>query len=263
MILFCQLDVTGRSEPDPAAERLARNLLQYAVDWKPAPRRKAVYVGDPAGRGYLEGAGVSLDAYQGGDLSADQVVIVGPGGRSGRQQRARNSAAIGSWLETGGNLLAIGLDEETANAFLPFQVSMKKAEHIAAFFEPFGRDSLLAGVSPAEVHNRDPRELSLVTGGATVVGNGVLATGGNANVVFCQLAPWEFEYQKQMNLKRTYRKVSVMVGRLLANMGVEQSTPLLARFGSPVTPGNPGRWLAGLYLDQPEEFDDPYRFFRW
>jgi hypothetical protein len=23
------------------------------------------------------------------------------------------------------------------------------------------------------------------------------------------------------------------------------------------------RWLDGLYLDQPDESDDPYRFFRW
>ena len=24
-----------------------------------------------------------------------------------------------------------------------------------------------------------------------------------------------------------------------------------------------GRWRRGLYLDEPEEWDDPYRFFRW
>jgi len=24
-----------------------------------------------------------------------------------------------------------------------------------------------------------------------------------------------------------------------------------------------GRWMRGLYLDTPEEWDDPYRFFRW
>jgi hypothetical protein len=24
-----------------------------------------------------------------------------------------------------------------------------------------------------------------------------------------------------------------------------------------------GRWLEGLYLDVPDEWDDPYRFFRW
>jgi pyruvate dehydrogenase E1 component alpha subunit len=26
---------------------------------------------------------------------------------------------------------------------------------------------------------------------------------------------------------------------------------------------NEKRWLTGLYMDQPEEMDDPYRFFRW
>ena len=53
---------------------------------------------------------------------------------------------------------------------------MKKAEHIAAYFEPFGTASPLAGVGPADVHNRDPQELPLVSAGATVVGDGVLAT---------------------------------------------------------------------------------------
>jgi len=28
-------------------------------------------------------------------------------------------------------------------------------------------------------------------------------------------------------------------------------------------PSTEGRWSQGLYLDQPEEWDDPYRFFRW
>jgi len=27
--------------------------------------------------------------------------------------------------------------------------------------------------------------------------------------------------------------------------------------------GQCGRWLAGLYLDQPKEWDDLYRFFHW
>jgi hypothetical protein len=47
-------------------------------------------------------------------------------------------------------------------------------------------------------------------------------------------------------------------------MGVAGSTPLLSRFRSPVVPANAEkRWLDGLYLDQPEEWDDPYRFFCW
>ena len=38
----------------------------------------------------------------------------------------------------------------------------------------------------------------------------------------------------------------------------------LARFNSQIAGGNTEkRWLEGLYLDQPVEWDDPYRFFGW
>jgi hypothetical protein len=55
-----------------------------------------------------------------------------------------------------------------------------------------------------------------------------------------------------------------MVSRLAANLGASAATPLLMRFHSAVDPnGAERRWLTGLYLDIPEEWDDPYRFFRW
>ncbi|MCX5646403.1 MAG: hypothetical protein NTZ17_17235 [Phycisphaerae bacterium] len=260
MILFCQMDATGRTEPEPAADILVRNLLHYVSAWKPAARREAVYVGDPAGRSYLESTGVSAHSYEGGDLSANQVLIVGPGGGQKLTDRA---AQVADWIKAGGNVLAIGLEETDTNAWLPFKVAMKKAEHIAACFEPSGTDSPLAGVGPADVHNRDPRQLPLVSAGAWIVGDGVLAKAERANVVFCQLAPWQFEGAAS-NLRRTHRHVSFLVSRLLANMGVSGSTPLLDRFHQPVDAAKPEkRWSNGLYLDQPEEWDDPYRFFRW
>ena len=43
------------------------------------------------------------------------------------------------------------------------------------------------------MHNRDPRPLPLITAGATVLGDGVLAQTKGLNVVFCQIAPWQFE----------------------------------------------------------------------
>jgi hypothetical protein len=67
-----------------------------------------------------------------------------------------------------------------------------------------------------------------------------------------------------MNLRRTFRRTSCVVSRLAANLGASATTPLLSRFHSPVDPkGAERRWLTGLYLDIPEEWDDPYRFFRW
>jgi hypothetical protein len=45
-------------------------------------------------------------------------------------------------------------------------------------------------------------------------------------------------------------------------MGCEAKTPLLARFSTPVGPKET-RYLDGLYLDKPEVWDDPYRYFGW
>jgi hypothetical protein len=101
-----------------------------------------------------------------------------------------------------------------------------------------------------------------------VVGDGVLAVAEGANVVFCQLAPWQFDHKKLHHVKMTFRRTSFLVTRLLYNMGSSSvPKPLLARFSNPVDMApdthNAGRWLTGLYLDEPVEMDDPYRFFRW
>ena len=261
IVVFCQMDVTGRTETDPAAERLARNLIDYVSARQPAPARKALYVGDSAGKAHLEKAGIATADYEGGSLSAGQVLIVGPGG--GRAVAA-HAAAVAQWLKAGGRLLAIGLDQADAAPLLP-GVNIKKAEHIAACFQAFGTASPLAGVGPADVHNRDPKDYPLVSGGAKIVGDGVLATSENGDIVFCQAVPWQCDYRNGLhNVKQTFRRSSLLVTRLLGNMGVEMPTPVLTRFSRPVDVAKgERRWLDGLYLDQPEEWDDPYRFFRW
>jgi hypothetical protein len=259
MVLFCQMDVTGRTQTDPAAQTLTANILEYVSAWKPSPRREALYIGEPAGRAHLQAAGLRLGSYDGGELKADQVLIVGPGSKG----LAAHRDAVGTFLKTGGHLLAIGLVQEDADTLLPFKVSMNQAEHINAYFDPPGANSLLAGVGPADVHNRDPRTTPLVSGGANTVGDGVLAVASGANVVFCQLAPWQFEYRNNFGLKRTFRRTSFLMARLLSNLGVNGETPLLTRLSTPVGSNEPSRWLQGFYLDEPEEWDDPYRFFRW
>src|SRR5262249_26436359 len=204
-------------EKEPAADALRRNILQYVSAWKPRLGRKAIYVGDPAGRRHLEAAGLSLNAYTKGALAPDRVLLVGPGGG---KKLAGDTAAVGKWLKEGGHLLALGLDGGEIEAFLPFRIETKKREHLAAYFESPGRNSLLAGLGPADVHNRDPRELPLVAGGATVIGNGILARGETGNVIFCQLVPWQFDAKKPMNQKRTFRRAACLVTRLAANLGV-------------------------------------------
>ncbi len=76
--------------------------------------------------------------------------------------------------------------------------------------------------------------------------------------------PWWFNHGEKYNVRRTYRRASFLLTRALANMGAAGATPLLSRFSSPVAADQPEkRWLDGLYLDEPEAWDDPYRFFCW
>jgi beta-galactosidase len=260
LVMFCQLDVTGRTETDPAARILVQNILGHAASWKPMPSRTIVYAGDPAGLRHLESSGFQVTSFQGKDLSPAQVLVAGPGAG---KELAGSARAIAQWLEAGGHVLAIGLDERDANAFLPFHASTAYSEHISAHFDPFDRGSPFAGVSPADVHNRDPRTIPLVKTGAISIGDGVLARSERGNIVFCQLVPWQFQDTGNMNIKRTFRRASFLLSRLLGNMGIESTTPILERVHSPVAATSEKRWLAGFYLEQPEEMDDPYRFFRW
>jgi hypothetical protein len=145
---------------------------------------------------------------------------------------------------------------------LPLKVTTRRAEHIGTFFEAPKNSSPLLGIGPADVHNREPREMVLVSGGATVVGDGVVAYSDDGRIVLCQLAPWTFGGSEQLNHRKTFRRSSFLVTRLVANAGASFSTPLIERFARPAAE-NEQRWLEGLYLDRPEEWDDPYRHFRW
>jgi hypothetical protein len=159
---------------------------------------------------------------------------------------------------------AIGLAASDIEAFLPFRVKAKEAEHISAYFKPEKAGSPVQGIGPADVHNRAPRPMPLVAAGARVIGDGVMAVAGDGNVVFFQMAPWQYDYRNNFGLKRTYRRASFTVNRLLANMGAAGETPLLDRFSKPLgILEKDNRWAYGFYLDQYEEMDDPYRFFRW
>jgi beta-galactosidase len=264
MVMFCQMDVTGRTEYDPAAKRLVVNILKYMSSYVPGQHRRAIYVGNEAGRTHFERAGISPGKYTADLLTPEQLLVVGPGGG---EELSAHRGNIAKWLKTGGHILLIGLNEQEAKAFLPCDVRMNRAEHICACFEPAGMGSPLAGIGPADVCVRDPLDLPLVSGGATVVGNGVLAVSEKFNAVFCQLAPWQFDDKRMYHLKITFRRIAFLVTRLLANMGSSGTTPLISRFSTPVRekwykrPEN--RYLRGFYLENPVEMDDPYRFFRW
>jgi len=260
IVLFCQMDVTGRTEEDPAATKLAANIMDYAQSYNPMPQRRAVYAGEPAGLEHLKAAGAAIARYDEQALLGNRVLVMGPGAAS---QLDAHAARVRKWINSGGHVLALGLPQDEVEALLPFPVRIEVKEHISCYFEPSGPGTLLSGIGCGELMIRDPREVPLVVGGATVIGDGVLARAQKGNVVLCQLAPWQFDYKELYNTKAAFRRLSFAVSRMLGNMGVKLDTPLLTHFAKPPTDQDK-RWLDGLYLEEPiPDDDDPYRFFRW
>jgi hypothetical protein len=75
-----------------------------------------------------------------------------------------------------------------------------------------------------------------------------LALADKANVVFCQVPPWQLNGD-QFNLKKKYRRYSFLVSRLMANAGVAGPTRILERFQAPFDITKlERRWQEGLYV---------------
>ncbi len=227
LVVFCQLDVTGRTDEDPAALIITKNLLEYVATWRPRPRRHVTYAGNQQLKAHLESAGIRIRSFADGELANDDLLAVG---RGGWKELAAKKEAVSNWLQAGGRLIAFGLEEETVDSFFPGQFKLRQQEHIGAFFASATVRSPFCGIGPSDVHNAVPCDLPLLSGDEAI-GNGVLGMNADGNVIVCQLTPDRFVYgAEQRNVKRTFRRTSFLVSRLLANMGAASDTPLLEQF---------------------------------
>jgi len=224
MVLFCQMDVTGRTEPDPAAMRLAGNVMQYVEGWKAPARRPVYYAGDETLKTGLEKLGISAKELK--DAKEEHVLVVGPGG-------IKTLAAVQAGQVPTARVLVLGLEKKELLTEIP-ALQIERKEYFSGEVPPQKAGSALAGVSPAEVYDRDAREIDLITAGAEITGGGTLAVSKDGKIAFCQMVPWAFEYEKNFNLKPTYRRTSFLVSRILANLGAQAKTPLLAQFAKPL-----------------------------
>ena len=251
VVFFCQVDVTGRTEQEPAAEQLVSNLLNTLTSWRAPLQRSIVYAGEPQGKLHLERSGFKIADFS-GSLSGREVLVVGPGGVS---EIARHRLEVSKWLADEGRAVAIGLNGNAIHDALSQDVVTTDKTYVNSVFAPSMQGDVMAGIGPADVYNRVPKRIPVLPD------DQVIGSVGDEHLALFQLVPWSFD-PVALNSKRVFRHTSVALSRLLGNFGVHGSTPLLQRFAEPVKPGEQ-RWFSGFYLDRPVEEDDPYRFFGW
>jgi hypothetical protein len=261
-VVWCQMDVSGRTAPDPAADRLLVNLVNDCARTAGATTASTVrYVGGDDGAAVLRSLGVPFQAAEASALPDRGVLVVGPGA-GGRLASAR--AALDQAVRRGLVVVALKQTPDSLQGWLPFE-PIAKQEARTQWPMPPGR--WFAGLGPSDLHWRGWRETTLV-GGPGVEPNVVSAVPhGEGAFVFCQVLPtdWDYADPYRVYLKRTHNRTAAMLSRLLANCGARSDVPTLNYLGRLVDPTDKAtpRWIRSYYLDAPEQLDDPYRYNRW
>ena len=229
-IVFCQLDVNGRTLAEPAAERLCHNLLRSLATANPAAARTAYYAGAKEGAAFLAQLGIGSVPYSGQVLDGGSVLIVIPG--SGPIPH------LVEGLRNGAKLLALGLDQREIESLGlsagPMTVAPTTGTLISDFSTPDFR-----GISNAELHSRTQKLAVPQFVETTTTSNELLKSqaSGAGGVVFCQIAPWMFDFRAHPYLRTTYRRSVFLVSRLLNNLGLRSPTSLRALWNAK-TPNN-------------------------
>jgi len=237
-VIFCQMDVTGRTDADPAALALCSKVIRYLDNARPAVRRPTQWAGDQRTADLVKQLGIAATQTR-TVPAAGALLILGAGATIENPLRQR--------IEEGLDVLALGLSEEEIARALPGAIKLKTEPTVSSTLQRFGVP-LLAGISNAELHWRTKLTLAAMREAPEGANQAFQVIQlGRGQVVLCQAAPWMFDFEKKGYLRTTYRRNVFLISRLLHNLGA----------GDETTSGGP------RYLQTPQSGDDPYRYYRW
>lgn len=229
-IVFCQLDAVRRSQAEPVAERVVRQLLAYLAQAPAATPRTVLYRGDDRGAAWLTALGVPFAPCPDTLPAGPSLVVAGPG--------SAPPAGLREALTGGAGLLCLGLGAPDLTRWLP---DGPTAAEMTLDDTPLGEDlpPALTGLCDAELHWRTRPTIAALQG----QGHPALRAlqPGQGTVVLCQVAPWTFDADAKPYLRTTARRTEFLVARLLANLGAPFGNPVARQLASP-----PSAWEYAL-----------------
>ena len=221
-VVFNQLDVSGRSQDDPAAQRTLANLVDYTAALKPPALRKAVYLGGDQGAKLLESLRIDFTRVQ--SLSAakpTEALILGDASPVG----------LADFAKAGGMVFCL---PRTDFSSLPFAVEAKSRPVNHSMLGKAAADPLLLGLGRSDFYWKGDIQITAldkVDGAALLLPSGILARVpcGKGEFVLCQVEPGMFDVDKRFWLDRSKRVNARTLVTLLSNCGVEMAAPYFLR----------------------------------
>ena len=191
-IVFSQLDLVDRIGREPAADRVALNLIEYLrTPLEGGLRRTAVCL-DPTTVERVRGLGFAAAPLPADGLGVEKHLLVVTGGQAGLVAGTR--ARIQTFVERGGDLLVLYADEELlADGLFGGRVEARPAR-VDTNLVGAAEHPLLRGAGPQNLHWRGVTDLVKVRSdadGFTPLLDGLAGVlpRGEGRVVFFQVDP--------------------------------------------------------------------------
>ncbi|MGN0847238.1 MAG: hypothetical protein ACI4RA_07630 [Kiritimatiellia bacterium] len=235
-VLFCQMDVTGRSEPDALADALVRRLALGTPP--PAPRES---IAKPYGmQAYMAGLAPRAPWFIEQDPEKDTGRLYLVSGGAGQPPDG-----FFDRIAAGGTALLLGLNAEEVRAWCPAPIAVAPTNH--CHYTRIARlPPELNGLSNADWAWHGAMDFAAFTEPAEDGNVAVrVVRHGKGRLVFWQVPPWMIDAETRPYLRTSKRRAEAMLSRLMGNLGFKRG---------------PARVLYG---DVPRAEDDPYRYFHW
>ncbi len=209
IMVWCGLDLDGRTEADPSAEIVSRRLLTYLTGPLPpvVPQAPATYIGGPEGETLLTSMG--LDFAKASSLpSKPGLLIIGAGGKE------PSASALEAYAKNGGRVVLLGAAANTAG----FTLAPQKLGGASA--PPAWPEA--AGLSSSDLRLRSEIERPLLAPEPnSVAANGLLGRKpvGRGVIMAFPLTPDLLPANDKTYFRFSQWRLTRALSQVLANLG--------------------------------------------
>ncbi len=255
-IIWCQLDLEDHAQSDPAANRLARQLLAYA---------NAPTGGKQADRVLLDGDADDADLLREHDIRSQpalppfqpgDLLVVGRGGTCRPEDVTRHAQA-------GGRVLVLPKGWTSRADY-----GVKRNRAAAAPLLELPDWPELQGVSLSDLRVRTPAETWRLAGGCELAADGLLGRQalGDGVILFIQTDASALNVYQQPFLRYSRWRWTRALSQVLANMGAmnrQRDAGLIAALDAHHPLPVPSTLYHPDYRNDFDYGDDPHRYYRW
>jgi beta-galactosidase len=208
-LVWCQLDLEDHAPVDPAARRLAFQVMEYARTAPLSARKATLYIGDAAGKAKLDALGL---VYRRADRITPGAGLVVIGGGA-----AMSPAALEAFARRGGRVLVLPQTQTEADGGRGVRLTRRKS--IGSLEVPAWSET--RGLSASDLRWRNEADAWLVASGAEIGAGGQIGRRriGKGVVIFCQIDPDRFDADTKTYFRLTRWRQTRALSQLLANLG--------------------------------------------